>query len=164
MEESPWKYLGTESVTSIPAGVVDWVLVGLRTGTDSASTVATRAAFIRSDGMVVDLDGTSPVAFPTVSAGSYRIVLRHRNHLAVMSASALALSVTSTLYDFTTGQDKAYGAAAMKELTTGHLWYVCGNGNGDGAINATDRNAFWRVQNGDISTDTITVTSTSTRL
>ena len=34
---APWNYGGTESVTGIPAGVVDWVLVELRTGTASAT-------------------------------------------------------------------------------------------------------------------------------
>ena len=88
---APWNYGGTESVTGIPAGVVDWVLVQLRTGTDSASTVATRAAFIKSDGTIVDVDGTSTVVFSGVASGSYYVVVRHRNHLAVMSADTVTL-------------------------------------------------------------------------
>ncbi len=60
---APWNYSGIESVTTIPAGVVDWVLIELRSGTDSASTVARRAAFIKSNGDIVDIDGVSPVNF-----------------------------------------------------------------------------------------------------
>jgi hypothetical protein len=149
---NPWKYLGSETVAGIPAGVVDWVLVSLRTGTDSASTVATRAAFIKSDGTIVDTSGSTPVVFSTVDTGHYHIVIHHRNHLAVMSANPMALSSTSTEYDFTTAQASAYsqGADGLKAVGT-KFGMFAGNGNGDGTINATDRNAVWRVQNGSIN-------------
>lgn len=55
----PWNYSGTESVSEIPRGVVDWALIQLRSSVDSSSTVATRAAFLKSDGRIVDLDGGS---------------------------------------------------------------------------------------------------------
>ena len=38
---SPWNYSGTESVSSIPSNVVDWVLVELRS--DETTVVASRA-------------------------------------------------------------------------------------------------------------------------
>ncbi|NOX19613.1 MAG: hypothetical protein GXO87_15200 [Chlorobi bacterium] len=80
---APWYYPGTESVTSIPSGVVDWVLIELR----STPTLIdeTRAAFLKNDGTLVDLDGTSPVDFPNSSAGNYYVVIKHRNHLSVMT-------------------------------------------------------------------------------
>ena len=71
--------------------------------------MATRAAFIKSDGTIVDVDGTSPVEFSGAASGDYYVVVRHRNHLAVMSAGVVALSAASTAYDFTTGTDKYYG-------------------------------------------------------
>ena len=64
--------------------------------------------FLKSDGTIVDTDGTSPVQFTGLSAGNYYIVIRHRNHLAIMSASAIPLSSSSALYDFTTAQSQAY--------------------------------------------------------
>ena len=76
-------YTGTESVSSIPADVVDWVLVQLRNPT--TTVIAERAAFFKKDGTVVDLDGTSPVSFENVVAGKYYIAIRHRNHLGVMT-------------------------------------------------------------------------------
>ena len=65
-----------ESVISIPNDVVDWVLLELRKGltATSASFVSSRAGFIKSDGSIVDLDGTSPVEFKGVSAGYYYII------------------------------------------------------------------------------------------
>ena len=109
------------------------VLIQLRTGTDSASTVATRAAFIKSDGSVVDTGGTGPVKFSTVAAGNYYIVLRHRNHLAVMTANPVSLNTSSTLYDFTTGTGKYYGGEA-KPVKTGVYGLFAGDVTGEGAV------------------------------
>jgi hypothetical protein len=144
----PWNYSGTESVGSIPSGVVDWVLVELRTDTSAASKVATRAGFIKRDGSIVDLDGVSPVAFVNLAAGNYYVVVRHRNHLAIMSASAVALSASSSLYNFMTSQSQAYGTNPMKQLGTGIFGMIGGDGNGDGGVDAIDRNAVWRPGNG----------------
>jgi hypothetical protein len=83
--QSPWSFSGTEYVSIIPSGVVDWVLVSLRTGTSASTTVAQRAGFVKSDGTIVDLDGTSPLAF-VVDSGYYYVVVEHRNHLPIMSS------------------------------------------------------------------------------
>ncbi len=88
---SPWNYLGDESTFSIPVDVVDWVLVSLRTGTSSSTTISQRACFLKSNGFIVDLDGFSPVVFP-VSEGNYYIVIEHRNHIPVMSSSKIFVS------------------------------------------------------------------------
>jgi len=149
---APWNYTGTESVSYIPSNVVDWVLVELRTGNPASppmTKVATRAAFLKSDGTVVDIDGTSPISFGGVGKGSYYIVIRHRNQLAIMSAGTVALSSTSVQYDFTTAMTQAYGTNPMKLVSTKYVMYA-GDGNGDGVINATDRNLVWRVQNGTV--------------
>jgi len=144
---SPWNYNGTESVTTIPSGVVDWVLVELRTNIESSSLAATRAAFIKSDGKVVDIDGTSPVSF-FIKAGDYYIVIRHRNHLSIMSANPISLSESSDLYDFTIAQSMAYGTNPMKELEAGVFGMLAGDGNSDGGVDALDKNLVWRPQNG----------------
>ena len=111
------------NVVSIPnSDIVDWILVELRTGTDASTKVAERAAFLKSDGTIVDTDGSSPVTFTGLSAGDYYVVVRHRNHLAIMSTSAITLSSGSTTsYDFTTAQSKAYtsGTDPMVALSGG---------------------------------------------
>ena len=77
------------TVGNIPnPDIVDWVLIELRTGTASGTKVGTRAAFLKSDGTIVDVDGTSPVLFTGLSDGNYYIVVRHRNHLAVMTCKS----------------------------------------------------------------------------
>jgi hypothetical protein len=132
----------TESVvSSIPnSNIVDWVLIELRTGTGSGTKVATRAAFLKNDGTIVDSVGSSPVAFAGVSAGNYYIVVRHRNHLAIMSANSVALSGSSLFYNFTTGQSQAYtsGTDPMVALTGGGYGMIAGDANTSAIITAAD--------------------------
>ena len=97
--------------------IVDWILVELRTGTDASTTVAQKAGFLKSDGTVVGLDGSSALQFG-VPDGNYYVVIKHRNHLAIMSASTVALSnSTPASYDFTTGSDKYYGSGGAVQLS-----------------------------------------------
>lgn len=144
---APWNYPGTESVSNIPDGIVDWVLVELRSDVAAASSVAARAGWINSDGMLVDLDGATPLTFKA-PGGNYYVVVRHRNHLGIMSASALPLGEVSALYDFTTAQSQAYGSNPMKQLEEGVYGMIAGDGNADGSVNISDRELVWRPQNG----------------
>ncbi len=143
---APWNYAGTESVSSIPADVVDWVLVQLRTGTAASSTTATRAAFVKRDGFIVDLDGLSPVGFPGVAEGLYYIVLRHRNHLAVMSANHFGLTPVNGLADFRAA-GMAYGLASMVEVTPGIYAMYAGDVTPEGAIVLSDELTVIRTNN-----------------
>jgi parallel beta-helix repeat protein len=136
--QAPWNYSGNQTVASIPSGVVDWVLLELRTGTSATTTIVRKAAFLKSDGSVVALDGVSKVTFDGLPAGSYYVVIRHRNHLAVMSANTLSLSDNSSLYDFTTGPGKAYGTNPMSDLGNGKWGMTAGDGDINGLVNVID--------------------------
>ena len=135
---APWNYNGSESVSSVPNSVVDWVLLELRTSTAASTTVARKAVFLKNDGSIVALDGISKPSFGELSSGSYYIVIRHRNHLDIMSANPVSLSFTSSLYDFTTGPDKAYGSNPLIDLGNG-MWGMCaGDGDYNGIVNVID--------------------------
>jgi hypothetical protein len=126
-----------KTVGAIPnANIVDWILVELRTGTAAATKVETQAAFLLKNGSVVDADGSSDVAFSVATTGSYYIVIRHRNHLAIMSAAPVALPNASSVYDFTTAQSQAYGTTPMEDIlgdgTVNAMWM--GDVNGDGVV------------------------------
>lgn len=92
---APYNYAGTESVASIPnANVVDWILIEHRKPASglpadaNASTISGRSAgFLLNNGTVVGLDGVTPIAFDISKQGGSFIVVRHRNHLAIMSNS-----------------------------------------------------------------------------
>ncbi len=95
--------------------VVDWMVVELRDATTPATVLATRSALIQRDGDVVATDGVSPVIFSHVP-GSFHVALRHRNHLACMTAAPLALGTTPSTLDLTLAATPTYGTAARKAI------------------------------------------------
>ncbi len=145
---APWNYAGSENVNSIPANIVDWILIELRTNPQKSSMIAQRAAFLNSNGSIVDTDGFSPVRFDFISNGSYYIVLKHRNHLAIMSAQAASSINSSLTYDFTTSQNQAYGINPMAFLGNNIYGMYSGDGNANGGISSVDCNNVWQLENG----------------
>lgn len=79
-----------ETVTSIPANVVDWVKVELRDPTDNTTVIATRACFLRNDGQVLELDGSINILFEGLSVSSAYVAVLHRNHLGVMTNASVS--------------------------------------------------------------------------
>ncbi len=67
-----------------PAGAVDWVMLELRTGTGTGTVVSRRSAFVNADGYIID-DGNNVGTGMAAAAGNYYLVVKHRNHLGVMS-------------------------------------------------------------------------------
>lgn len=135
---------------AVPDGVVDWVCVELReSGIGPVS--AERSFFLKSDGGVVETDGiTADLTLDGVEAGFYFIVIRHRNHLAAMSANMQNLSSASVLfYDFSAGLDRYYGTGAgrARELEPGVYGMTAGDANGSGTVDAADRSATWNDRN-----------------
>jgi hypothetical protein len=121
----------------MPANIVDWVLLELRTDILGSTRIARRAALIRSDGKIVDVDGSGPVSFPGVGPGNYYIVLFHRNHLAAMSAGLVSVGNSIADYDFTTGLGKNF-ASNTKNLGGGVFGLFAGDYSEDGFIDASD--------------------------
>ncbi|MCB0749123.1 MAG: hypothetical protein KDC90_16805, partial [Ignavibacteriae bacterium] len=103
----------SRTVLSIPSNVVDWVLLQLRE-TSNGAAVLSKSVLLREDGMIIDTDGTEKVNV-NVPAGNYYIVVKHRNHLPIMSANPVSLPNPAT-YDFTTGIDKYYGIDGAVQL------------------------------------------------
>ena len=133
---APFNYTGTEAVANAAVfttnSIVDWILVELRS-TATGTAVARAAALLKNDGTVVGVDGiTAGVGFSSVTPGSYFIVIKHRNHLAIMSAAAVALP-NAAAYDFTTAQTQAYGTLPLAVLSTGFGMYM-GDANSDGVV------------------------------
>lgn len=133
---APFNYAGTESVAAIPAGVTDWILLELR---DASNTIlARRAAFVESDGDVVDLDGKPIVTFgyAGVASGNYNLGVKHRNHLGIRSSTtqSYVLNGASVAYDFTSSQGAAYQDPsittnpAQKDFGNGKFGMYGGNG------------------------------------
>lgn len=151
----PWNYPGAESISSIPnPGIVDWILVELRDAPDAASagsstTIGKQAAFLLSNGMVTGMDGYGPPNFSLTVASNLFVVIRHRNHLGVLSNFPLTFNGSTYSYDFSAGELQVYGGAlGHKQIATG-IWGLAG-GDGDalGQINNGDKNEVWSPQAG----------------
>ena len=134
----PWYYNGDESVSSIPKDVVDWILVELRYSASPNTIIARKAAFLKSDGTITALDGVSSLTFSNSLTDSFYVVIKHRNHLAIMSSSPIALINGCIKYDFTTSENKAYGQNSMIELGNGIYGMYGGDSDGNGIIEDND--------------------------
>jgi glucose/arabinose dehydrogenase len=131
-------------VDSIPSGVVDWVLVDLRTATSAASTVARNVGFVRRDGTILGPAGEPGLVFPTVDSTSYYVVVSHRNHAAVMSLSAVDFSSGQGSWDFSTAMTQGYtlGPDPLRSLGGGTFGLIAGDVDVDGQITAGDFNTW----------------------
>lgn len=127
--------------------IVDWVLVELRSTTDASVIIATHAALLQRDGDVVDVDGTSSVNFHNISEDNFFVSLRHRNHFGVRALDAYSIN-NPVVIDFTNATTAVFGFDPMSEVG-GVSVLIAGDANGDGQINAVDKNNFWRVENGE---------------
>ncbi len=129
--------------------IVDWILLELRDPVDLNVIIATRTALLQADGDIVDIDGVSQVLFNDVLDGSYYVLVRHRNHLSVMTPGALQMQQsTASLHDFTTGS--AYGVLlgdAQKHLGGGNYALWGADYDQTGNIDASDRSIVWNTRN-----------------
>ena len=149
---APFNYAGTESLSSLPTNMVDWVLVEAREGTPSLSgnrsttTVETHAAILLDNGNIVSIDGTTNgIKFENLALGNdYHFCIRHRNHLDVLTATALT-AATSVTYDFTTGISTALGVNQLKAASDNSTMLHAGDYIKDGVIQLTDFD-FWRLE------------------
>lgn len=129
------------SVGSLPSNIVDWVLLQLRTEA-SGTLLESRSAFLRNDGRIVSESGALQVPF-SLTSHPYFIVVRHRNHLDIMSASAIPLtSGNSSLTDLSSSQDAAY-QKGVKSIGSGKYGMYAGDANADGQIKTDDKNDIW---------------------
>lgn len=112
----PFNHFGKEvmsdSVKAMTAGdaPVDWMLLELRDVEDPVKRVAAKATLLQRDGDVINAEtGSTNIVFRGVPPGDYYVVLRHRNHIGVMTATRLSLTETATVIDFTQPSYAVYG-------------------------------------------------------
>ncbi|MGB0929326.1 MAG: choice-of-anchor B family protein, partial [Chitinophagales bacterium] len=116
---APWNYNGTESVAQIPANMTDWVLVELRDPNDM-TLLAQAAGLLLDNGNIVATDGSSDLEIEGLMADQeYFVAIRARNHLAVMSASAITFPNTE-VYDFSTSSTQVMGSNQLQDTGEGH--------------------------------------------
>ncbi len=121
-------------VSSLPSGTVDWALLELRTSA-SGPAVYTQSVLLSQNGQLMDENGNTAINVFVERQNSYYIVIKHRNHLAVMSASANPVvnegDIFTIDYNFSTAESQYYGGDAAL-LESGVYGMVAGDGNGSG--------------------------------
>ncbi len=140
--------------------IVDWVVLELRDKDLPVQVLHSRSALLQRDGDVVDMDGVSPLLFPT-GAGSYLVAVLHRNHLACMTAAPVVLGAMPAAIDLTLASTATFGTDARKLLGGAYpaavLW--AGDVTFDGTLRYTgqenDRDPMLQAIGGAVPTNTV---------
>jgi large repetitive protein len=150
---APWNYTGTESVSSYPATVVDWVLVTLRSSTTVASKTFQAAGLLHNDGRITFVNSCF-----TIPSGAYYVLVEHRNHMGVMSSTPVSVSNSKIMYDFTTSQTfelsnpPSFGSKPMTLAGQSRFVMYAGDGRKETQSNNFDINfndsSLWKLTSG----------------
>lgn len=137
--------------------IVDWVLVELRVANDPGVLVERRAALLQRDGDIVAVDGTSALGLCS-PPGSYRIAVRHRNHLGCVTSQPYTLSSSATSVDLTLTGTGTWGTDARKNIG-GRMVLWAGNTSGDLLLryagSGNDRDPILTAIGGTVPTATV---------
>lgn len=95
------------TVTDVPSGVTDWVKLELREANNPTNVLGKVSAFIKTDGSIVGLDGTS---LPIIKNGNPTSIVAvvHRTHLSIRTPNAGIDVANPSLYDFSLDTLNAY--------------------------------------------------------
>ncbi|MBL7786897.1 MAG: M4 family metallopeptidase [Chitinophagales bacterium] len=138
--QSPWQYAGVQAVSSqlaIPNEVTDWVLLEVRDASGMA-IIEQKAAWILKNGAIVDIyqPQSESIRFHFLDNNQYyRLVVRHRNHLAVIS-DLVQVQNNEFAYDFT------QNSSAQQTWINGKWALAAGDMNADGVISVADYNYY----------------------
>lgn len=133
---SPWSYYGFEQVSTIPANIVDWVLIEIRDSTDINQVVDRRAGLLLNNGQIVDTNFTTGIEMSSIAEGYYYVVIRHMNHLPVMTANPVMLPNTVVIDFSDTTNTSLYGSALNSSIQLEPNIYgmIGGDVNRDGTL------------------------------
>ena len=124
-------------VSAIPSNATDWVLFQLRKSTNSTPFVS-RSVFLGKEGDLLT-DGGATNLMLEASTGTYYAVVKHRNHLAAMSANPVSFTNRFVSYDFTSDANRYYGNTNGAVRLESNAWgMIAGDADGDGEILGVD--------------------------
>lgn len=119
--------------------IVDWVLVELRDPTDRSIVIESRSALLQRDGEIVEIDGVAPVNFNS-PRGDYYLRIGHRNHLSILSATAVTVA-SATVVDLSADPLAVFGGNNAVSTMSNNTYAMFGG----------DLNADGQILNGDLS-------------
>jgi len=141
----------SRTATNIPSGVTDWVLVQFRHETNGPAVLSC-SAFLRKDGWLVNDRGDPALDVDLPPNRACYVVIKHRNHLAAMSAAAVSFTNQSLTYDFTSSNSAYFGGSsgcvAVSGGTTTFWALRAGDSDGDGCVLPVDAAIYTSQVNG----------------
>jgi Zn-dependent metalloprotease len=132
-----------DQVLSIGTGndsIVDWVLVEARNIDNICGVEDKTAAILLKNGYIVSPNSMCNLEFPDLEDGMYYFVIRHRNHLDVMTSVPISYPFSSE-YDFTLDTLQTCDKV-IKELGDRTFAMYAGDVKKDGIINIADQELF----------------------
>ena len=92
--------------------ITDWVLVELRDKDNPEIIRYNRAGLLKDNGEIYDIDGVTKLTFENIRDSEYYIAIKHRNHIGLMTKTAIDISNT---IDFTTSSTLVFGVDNRKD-------------------------------------------------
>nr|WP_321236141.1 CSLREA domain-containing protein [uncultured Psychroserpens sp.] len=116
--------------------IVDWIWVEFRDKDDNTNIVHGQSALLNRSGYILGVNGQNNLR-PSLPKGDYYIVIKHRNHLGIMTASPITINNNTALIDFAdTNNDITYGTNAQSTFgmpeDISSMW--AGDANNDGIV------------------------------
>jgi len=137
----------------IPALAVDSITIQLRDSltAETSQKQYSAPAWLMTNGTIRSFTDTAKhyVEFADSLSGDYYVIMRHRNHLAVMSATPMSVEndTASAGINFCTGQTATYGSNATIQMAPGYLGLIAGDANQSAIVTAADANTLFGFMN-----------------
>jgi len=144
--QAPWHYNGTESIDlSSPtlSNLVDWLLLEVRSPSDSTVILSRQAILVVADGTLIDITGNSAICLVDLTENeSYYFALRSRNHIDVISRNLLNIPST-TIFDFSHPLNIVGSISQLSNLGDNTYALLAGDLDGNGIISVNDYNWYF---------------------
>lgn len=130
-----------DTLRTIPADMVDWVLLEL-SASQGGSALYSQSAILHSNGSV-----TSPykpyILIPGAPQGTYYLKLKHRNHLSLNSIVPLQFVSSGSVPIHDLRSSFIIDTNSGVKNISGNLWaMISGDANNDAQINPADRDIW----------------------
>lgn len=96
------------------SAIVDWVFLELRDADDPTEIVDDIPALVQANGRIVTPEGKHPLVFRNAPRGNYHVVVKHRNHLGIMTAQSYLLGPEVREVDLRQSAVGTYGTDARR--------------------------------------------------
>lgn len=142
----PWEATHSgffSEVSDMPAHVSDYVLIEIL---DEAGEIVVQTdALVLHDGTITSIQNPDLGAIEScfLEEGTfYNIIVRHRNHLAVLSSSMAMVSDGELHYDFSCAMTQAAGLNQLTQLAPDIFGLKAGDIDGNGVMTLSDFNIY----------------------